>query len=109
MPKNWPVKNFEEGVYLSEAPPLLGFSLEWVNFESGQNQSVKLLQNMVSKLQHNSTPPTPFPATHSLYILFFDFGKGRKPERRLEGQQFKKLGRKYHATWLTVSPVYKLY
>jgi hypothetical protein len=39
------------GVYLSEAPPppLLGFCLEWssnfVGSESGQIQSVKLLQN----------------------------------------------------------------
>jgi hypothetical protein len=41
-----------------------------------------------------NTPHTPFPATHCLFISYFDTGKGvrgvgnwgGKPERRLEGQ-----------------------
>jgi hypothetical protein len=52
-------------------PTLLGFCLGWSsNFEdseSGQIQSVKLLQNMVS----NRTQPPPLPAT-LLHILYFD-------------------------------------
>jgi hypothetical protein len=43
--------------------------------------------------------PHLLPATHCLYIMYFDTGKGEEggvePERRLEGQQFTKLGRKY--------------
>jgi hypothetical protein len=52
---------------------------------------------------NNPPPPTcphPLPATHCLYKLYFDFGKremggGGDPERRFEGQEFTKLGRKY--------------
>ncbi len=49
-------------------PPLLGFCLGWssnfVGSETGQIQSVKLLQNMVTnRTQH----PHPLPATHCLY------------------------------------------
>ncbi len=56
-------------------PPLLGYCLGWssnfVGSESGQIQSVKHLQNMVSnRTQH------PLPATHCLYKLYFDTGKG---------------------------------
>jgi hypothetical protein len=51
-------------------PPLLGFWLGcYSNFEgseSGQKQSVKLLQNMVS----NTSPPS-----HTLYIMYFYFGE----------------------------------
>jgi hypothetical protein len=58
-------------------PPLLGFCLGWssnfVGSESVQIQSVILLQNMV----FNRTPhPRPLPATHCLFILYFDTGKG---------------------------------
>jgi hypothetical protein len=49
-------------------PPLLGFCSGWssnlVASESGQMQSVKLLQNMVSK--QDSTPPPPPSHTLSL-------------------------------------------
>jgi hypothetical protein len=60
--------NFAADVYRSEAPSPPRFLLRWpINFvgsESGQIQSVKLLQNMVSNtIQH----PHPLPATH-LYI-----------------------------------------
>jgi hypothetical protein len=41
----------------------------FVGSESGQKQSVKLLQEMV----YNTIPPT---ATHCLYILYIYFGKG---------------------------------
>jgi hypothetical protein len=83
-------------------PPVLGFCLGWcsnfVGSESGQNQSVKLLQDMLSITTQQ--PLHPLPATLCLYILYVDFGKGGnggggEPERRLEGQQFTKLGRKY--------------
>jgi hypothetical protein len=54
--------NFAAGVYLPEAPPLLGFCLEWcINFvgsESGQKQSNKLPLNIVSNTtQHPPLPP----------------------------------------------------
>jgi hypothetical protein len=82
-------------------PPLLGFCLGWnsnfVGPESGQKQSVKLLQNMVFNTTQHLPPP--LPDKHCLYILYFDFGKGGSgggyPKRRLEGQKFTKLGRKY--------------
>jgi hypothetical protein len=59
--------DFASGVYLSEVPPLLGFCLGWcsnfVGSESGQIQSVKLPQNMVSKR-------TPYPpALHTVYVF----------------------------------------
>ncbi len=63
------------GVYLSEAssPPRF-LSSNFVGFESGHMQSVKLLQNMVSnRTQHPHPHP---PAKHCLYILYFDTGKG---------------------------------
>jgi hypothetical protein len=88
-------------------PPLLCFWLAWpcnfVGSKSGQIQSVKLLQNMVSNMTQH---PHPFPATHSMFILvqYFDTGKGGgvEPERRLERQQFTKLDRKYQFAWLYV-------
>jgi hypothetical protein len=71
--------DFAAGIYLSEAPPLLGFCLGWCsNFvvsESGQKQSIKLLQIMVSNTTQYP-PPHPLPATHCQYILYFGFGKG---------------------------------
>jgi hypothetical protein len=95
--------DFATSVYLSEAPSptrffCLGSSSNFAGSESGQIQSVQCLQNMVS---NRTQPPHPLPATHCLYILNFDTGKGGggeggvEPERRLEGQQFTKLGRKY--------------
>jgi hypothetical protein len=57
-------------------PPLLGFCLGWcsnfVGSEFGQNQSTKLLQNMVyNTTQH---PLYPLPASHCPYVLYIDFG-----------------------------------
>ncbi len=52
--------------------------------------------------------PHPLPVTHCLYC---DAGKGRKgkgrvePERRLEGQQFTKMGRKYQNDWLYLQSI----
>ncbi len=75
--------------------PLLGFCQGWssdfVGSESGQIQSVKLLQNVVS---NRIQLPHPLPATQCLCVLYFDTGKGVggrvEPQRRLEGQQFTK-------------------
>jgi hypothetical protein len=67
----------------------LGWCSNFVGSESGQKQSVKLLQNMV----YNTTqppPPSP-PATHCLYILCVYFGKGGRGgevREKVEGQQF---------------------
>ncbi len=47
-------------------------------------------------------------ATYWPYILYFDTGKGGgrvEPERRLEGQQFTKLGRKYQHDWLYLQSI----
>ncbi len=61
-------------------PPLLGFCLgqssNFVGSESGHGQSDKLLQNIVYNTTQQSTPLHPLPATHSLHLLYFDFGKG---------------------------------
>jgi hypothetical protein len=61
--------DFEAGIYLSEAPPLLGFCLGWcsnfVGSESGQKQSIKLLQIMVSNTTQH--PPQP-PPSHTLSV-----------------------------------------
>jgi hypothetical protein len=79
-------------------PPLLGFCLEWssnfVGSGSGQIQSIKLLQNMVS----NRTP-SPAPSQPRTICIYCTLTQGREggveQERRLEGQQFTMLGRKY--------------
>ncbi len=53
------------------SPPLLGFCMGWcsnfVGSESGQKQSVKLLQNMVSNTTQHLHP---LPATHCLHIVY---------------------------------------
>jgi hypothetical protein len=81
-------------------PPLLGVCLGWgsnfVGSESGQRQSVKLMQNMVSK--QDLTPQHPLPAKHCLHILYFDTEKGGgdlNQREGFEGQQLTMLGRKY--------------
>jgi hypothetical protein len=52
--------DFAAGVYLSKAPPLLGFCLGWksklVGSESDQKQSGKLLQSMVSNTTQHPPP-----------------------------------------------------
>jgi hypothetical protein len=84
-------RDFAAGVHLSEAPPpppfVLGWSRNWVGSESGQIQSVKLLQNMVfnTTLHVHSTvytpPPHPLPPTICLYLLYFDIEKGEAVTR----------------------------
>ncbi len=92
-------------------PPLLRFCLGWssnfVGSKSGQKQSVKLLQNLVST---GYKPPPPLPATHCLYILYFDTGKGEGgreswTREELEGQQFTKLGLIYQHDWLYLQSI----
>jgi hypothetical protein len=66
-------REFVAGVYLSEVPPLLGFCLGWCSYfvgsESGQEQSIKLLKNMVSNTTQHPPPR-----------------KGEVNQRKLEGQ-----------------------
>ncbi len=92
-------------------PPLLGFSLGWssnfVGSESGQIQSVKLLQNTVSnRAQH----PPPLPSyTLSVYTVLWQREGGRSWTReKVRGATVHKAGSKI-PTWLTVSPVYKIW
>ncbi len=88
-------RDFAADVSLSEAPPLLGFCLGWqgkfVGYESGQIQSVKLLQNMVSSTTQHPPHPPGHGHTVSVYTVLFTWegGKGGgigESARRLEGQ-----------------------
>jgi hypothetical protein len=73
-------------------PPLLGFCLGWcsnfVDSESGQKQSVKLLQNMVSNTAQHP-PPTPSePNTVCIYCtlsLGLGGGGGEVNQRKGRG------------------------
>ncbi len=99
--KNWPVKGLC-GRCLSvwgSLPPrfLFGWFSNFVVTESGQIQSVKLLQNMVSnRTQHSPPPPS---HTLSVYTVLRHRGGGGRvePERRLQWQQ---PGRTYQHDWL---------
>ncbi len=89
----------------SPLPLPKGFCLEWSsNFvdDSGQIQSVRLLQNVVS----NRTQNTPPPPSHTLSVYTLIRGRGRgervEPERRLE---FTKLARKYQHDWLYLQSI----
>jgi hypothetical protein len=79
--------DFAAGVYLFEAPPLLGYCLRWssnfalVGYGSGQIQSVKLLQNMVSN-RAQQQPPTPsLPLTVFIYCTLTQ-GRGKEVNKR---------------------------
>jgi hypothetical protein len=103
-------------VFICLRPPLLlGFCLEWssnfVGSESGQIQNVKLLQNMVSnRTQHPPPPPShTLPVWTVLWHRKGEKGGRVEPERRLEGQQFTKLGRKYQHDWLFLQSISLLY
>ncbi len=114
--QNWPVKGLYGRCSSVWGPPPFRFFFWWfsnfVGSESGQIQSVKLLQKMVSGLNN----PQPLPATHCLYIgygtvLPFDTGKGVGgggvwTRENLRGAAAHKAGSKI-PTWLTVSPAYK--
>jgi hypothetical protein len=54
----------------------------------------RVLNSWEYGLQQDTTPPNPLPATHCLYVMYFDTGKvggGERvePERKLEGQTSK--------------------
>ncbi len=96
--KNWPLTLRQ--VFLCLRPlRLLGFCLGWSGnfegYESGQIQSVNLLQNMVS----NRTLNTSHPLQTTNWTLKQGKGGGVvEPKRRLEGKQFTKLGRNTNMT-----------
>jgi hypothetical protein len=104
-------RDYAASVYLSEAPPLLGFCVGWsrnvVVSESGQMQNVKLLQNMVT-IRNEHPPPLPS-HTFSVYTVLWHKEWGRREEswtrERLEGQQFTKLGWKYQHDWLFLQSI----
>jgi hypothetical protein len=85
----------------------LGWCDNFVGSESGQKQSVKLLQNMVYiTIQH--PPPPPQSHTLAVYTVHFSLGRGGIDQREVEGQQYTSivpssmvvtvynLGRKYN-------------
>ncbi len=88
-------------------PHLLGFCPGWssnfVDSYSGQIESVKLLQNMVSNRTQHPHPCQPHTVCIRYTVLWHRegwMGRGGEPERRLGGQWFTKLGRKYQHDWL---------
>ncbi len=102
--KKFPCKGTLTQVFIClRPPPLLDFCLGWssnfVGSESGQIESVKLLQNMVS----NTTEHCPAPTQPHTVCICCTLTRGRGGrgggelyvERRLEGHYFTKLGRKY--------------
>ncbi len=93
----------------------------WSNFvgsESGQKQSVKLLQNMVYNTIQHPPPLPPHSLTLSVYTVHLVW-EGGEVREKVEGQQHisivplsmgatvHKLGRKYQP-WMKVSPVYTI-
>ncbi len=94
---------FAPGVYLSEAPSptrfLFGVLRQFCRFW------------IWSDLQHNSTTPPPPPPNHTVCLystLILGRGGGRWTREKVRGAIVHKAGSKI-PTWLTVSPVYKLY
>ncbi len=74
------------------------FFYNFLGSESAQIQSVKLLQNMVS----NRTPYLPSYPLYTVYICtVYLFTQGRGGGLNQRGQQFTKLGRKYHMSECT--------
>jgi hypothetical protein len=61
----------------------LGWCSNFVDSESGQKQSVKLLQNMV----YNTTQHPPQPSVYTVCLLWEGGGMGEVREK-VEGQQF---------------------
>jgi hypothetical protein len=62
-------------ICLSPLPFGLGWSSNFVALNQVRYR-VKLLQNMVSNRTQN--PPPPLPATHCMFVLYIDTGKGRR-------------------------------
>jgi hypothetical protein len=89
-------------------PPLLGFCLGWSsNFvcsQSGQIQSVTILQNPVPSPLHTAYVYT----VHGILIHTRKGGGGSWTREKVRGATVHKAGSKI-PTWLTVSPVYKLW
>ncbi len=100
--KNWPVKglcgrclsvwgHFYSKVFVWGGVHFCRF-WNWLDTESQTPAQYDLQQN-----------PVPLPPLHTVYILIHTGkeGGGRvEPERRLEEQQFKRLGRKYQHDWM---------
>ncbi len=64
---------------------LFGVVINFVGSESGQKQSVKLLQNMV----YNTTQHPPSTATHCLYVYTVHLvWEGGEVREKVEGQQY---------------------
>ncbi len=86
-------------------PPMLGFCLGWscnfVGSDSGQIQSIKLLQNMVYNT--TLTPPPP-PSVYNVLWLW----EGRWTREKVRRTTVHENGLKI-PTWLDCSSVYKLY
>ena len=112
---NWWLWDRDEGTIKTSIPKCRiywCFCLGWwcsnfVGSESGQKQSVKLLQNMVyNTTQHPLTQQPHIVCIYCTFALGRVRGVGEVREK-VEGQQFTR-GVEI-TTWLTVSPVYKLY
>ncbi len=93
--------------------PYLGFCLEENQFCRfwiwSEKRVVNSCRKWTSTQLNTPPPPHPHPATICRYILYFFVGKGGggAGEKR-RGAIAHKTGSKI-PTWLTVSPVYKLY
>ncbi len=101
-----PERDFVAGVCLSEAPsPLLSFCLGWSsNFLGSKSGRYRVLNFSRIWSPTGLNTPRPLPATHRPYT-YCTLTQGRErggvePERKLKGQQFTKLGRKYQHDWL---------
>ena len=97
--------DFAARVYLPEAPSppdfYLGWSSNFVGSETGQIQSVKLLENMVSnRTQH----PHPLPCSHTL-SAFFDTEKRGESWAKEKVRGATKLGWKYKHFWLYLQSI----
>jgi hypothetical protein len=91
-------------------PPILGFCLGWSsNLVGSYLVRYRVVNSCRIWFSTGLNIPHPLPALQCLFLLNFDTGKwkgGRvEPERRLEGQQFTKLGRKYLHDWLYLQSI----
>jgi hypothetical protein len=92
-------RDFTAGVHLFKAPSpprvLFGVVKQFCKFyETGQKQSVKLLQNMDSNTTQYPPPPMP-PPSHTLSVYIYEGGKG-VGEVNQRGAIVHKAGSKYH-------------
>jgi hypothetical protein len=61
---------------------------QFVGSESGQKQSVKLLQNMAYNTTQHAPPPPSHSHTLSVYIVHLVWGGGVEVREKVEGQQY---------------------